>query len=286
MPLQRIFSISGVTENKTNYLMKDGSQEFLLKPMTIKHATFSYIGDTEDMLERFDVISYSAPLTYDPYYIEGDLWLHVTAGSLKDPQAGNIYVVVNQTWALQLSPDANPLYFDGYRETFVTETDMNYGGAKQVLSTPFLFYFGLRPEKTALDMLIKYFGPKDAFLLSERIPCPNPGATPTPSSTPALSRLPILMPTPTPTPTPSISSGSLGFSYRGNLWACSGGACGSYINNIAIHNFQALSEGYFYKLPGGGQIIEITAPNPLGGGSSYVLWDGDRWSTCDGACSS
>ena len=39
----------------------------------------------------------------------------------------------------------------------------NYIGHKQVLSTPFLFYFGLRPDKTALDILIKYYGPKGAF---------------------------------------------------------------------------------------------------------------------------
>ena len=285
MPLQRIFSISGTTEDKTNYLMKDGLQEFLLKPMTINHPTFSYVGGTEDMLERFDVISYDAPLTYDPSFIEGDLWLEVLSGSLSNPQSGSIYIVINKMWVAVDDP-LNPYttyYFEGVRETFIPETVINYDGTKQVLSTPFLFYFGLRPEKTALDILIKYFGPKGAFLLSESIPCPNPGATPTPSSTPALSRLPLLTPTPTPTPTPS--SGSVTYSYRGNLWACGGGVCGSFITNIAISNFQALSEGYFYKLPGGNQIIEITAPNPSGGGSDYTLWDGDRWPTCDGACS-
>ena len=46
---------------------------------------------------------------------------------------------------------------------FIFETTKNYSGSKQVLSTPFLFYFGIAPGKTAFDKLIKYFGPKNGL---------------------------------------------------------------------------------------------------------------------------
>jgi hypothetical protein len=210
MPLQRLFSISGITDTKSNYLMSDGEEEYLLKPMTINHEDFWFYGAHEDSLERFEVISYGIPPTFpgsaQPLYAEGDLWLYVLSGSLRDPQSGILYAVVNSTWTPQ--PAQN--YFDGVYETFVPQTILNYWGSKQVLSTPFQFYFGLKPEKTALDVLIKYFGPKGAFP-TESTPCPNYGIMPTPSATPAASLLPIPSrpstsnPWASPSPTPSVT---------------------------------------------------------------------------------
>ena len=49
----------------------------------------------------------------------------------------------------------------------IKPTTNNYGGEKQILSTPFLFYFGLRPGRTAVDKFIQRFGPKGAFPQSE-----------------------------------------------------------------------------------------------------------------------
>jgi hypothetical protein len=166
MKLQRIFSVSTYNASTTNYLMADGEEEYLLKPMTILHPTFTFQGDYQNnMLERFEVISNQAPNTTTngaASFIEGDLWLHVLtyAGSdyRKDPISGDIYVVVNKTWMKQSQKFVNQQY-----ENFVFETTKNYSGSKQVLSTPFLFYFGITPGKTAFDKLIKYFGPKNAF---------------------------------------------------------------------------------------------------------------------------
>jgi hypothetical protein len=158
MKLQRIFSISNTMNTSTNYNMFDGEEEYLLRPMTTSHSTFSTQGNYEDMLERFENISMSAPTGSAIGFTEGDMWLHVLTGSVKDPLTGNIYVVVNQTWTLQ-----SQQYQKDVWETFITETIENYTGNKQVLSTPFLFYFGLRPEKTSIDLLIKHFGPKGAF---------------------------------------------------------------------------------------------------------------------------
>jgi hypothetical protein len=202
MKLQRLFSISGTTStNPTNYVMKDGEEEYLLKPMTTIHDTFMFDGAYEDMLERFEMISWSAPASTDGF-IEGDLWLKVLSGSLSDPQSGKLYVMVNGLWTLQSQE-----YFDNFWETFVPQTIVNYIGNKQVLSTPFLFYFGLKPEKTALDLLIKYFGPKGAFGTSGSTCPPVIGATPTPSATPAASLLPLPTPSSTwigPSPSPTL----------------------------------------------------------------------------------
>ena len=38
-----------------------------------------------------------------------------------------------------------------------------YDGTKQILSTPYQFYFGLKAGKTGLDKFIDLFGPKGAF---------------------------------------------------------------------------------------------------------------------------
>jgi len=227
MPLQRIFSISGITETKTNYLMADGEEEYILKPMTINHETFSLTGDTEDMLERFEVIDYLAP---DPnnveQYVEGDLWLQAlswgSAGPYKDPWIGYIYVVVNKIWVIQPElyvSDTSGESQENIRETFVPQTAINYWGeinnAKQVLSTPFLFYFGLKPGKTALDLLIKYYGPKDVFTPEEEIICAVSEITTTPipsGSIPVPSSSPIL---PSPTP-PAPSPSPLVYYYRLN----------------------------------------------------------------------
>jgi hypothetical protein len=174
MKLQRMFSISGATSTTTNYLMGDGEEEYLLKPMTITHPQYSFTGNTTDSLERFENITcgnsecgdiIEIPPTGNGLaqgHVEGDIWLVVTSGTTRDPLSGTTYVVVNKTWVQQ--PDK---YVKDYRETFLFQTQINYGGSKQVLSTPFLFYFGLRPDKTSLDTLIKYYGPKGAFPSAE-----------------------------------------------------------------------------------------------------------------------
>lgn len=173
MKLQRLYSIGDASSTTTNYVMADGEEEYLLKPITITHDTFSFTGNTTNALERYEVISYNAPISTDPTlytysgatdYVEGDLWLHVQSGTTKDPLSGTTYVVVwdtvlhKQRWTAQADT-----YVKDYRESFIYQTVQNYTGTKQVLSTPFLFYFGIRPQKSAIDLLIKYYGPKGAF---------------------------------------------------------------------------------------------------------------------------
>jgi hypothetical protein len=154
MKLQRIKSINNINATTTNYIFNGNNEEYLLKPITITHDSFYFSGNTSDSLERFEVVSLNIPTNANSF-IEGDLWLKVTEGTIKDPIIGDIYVVVNKMWVKQGKQYAKNVY-----ETFLAQTQNNYTGNKQVLSTPFLFYFGLRPHKTALDELIKYYGPK------------------------------------------------------------------------------------------------------------------------------
>ena len=155
--IQRIVSISGVTETNTNYLFPDGEEEYLLLPMTKEHQTFSYDGNYTDMMERFDRIETVPPTDPASGYTEGDIWLEVLTGDVKSPSTGNIYIVSGQTWSSPIS------YVHNSKELFIFGTAKNYSGNKQVLSTGLQFYFGIRPGKSAFDRLIKYYGPKGAF---------------------------------------------------------------------------------------------------------------------------
>lgn len=223
MPLQRIFSISGATSTQTNYVMPDGEEEYVLKPMTMTHDTFSVTGNTSDSLERFEVISLWPPDTTEGgaiQYVEGDLWLYVVTYDpneyyAKDPWTGIVYVVVNKTWVAQPEwyiSSTSGEQPETIRESFVPQTVLNYIGDKQVLSTPFLFYFGLKPGRTSLDLLIKYYGAKDVFTSEEDIECiisDAPVVTPTgapPTPTPPVTLTPPITVTSTPTPTPTPES--------------------------------------------------------------------------------
>lgn len=168
--LQRMVSISSSTSTTTNYLMPDGEEEFLIKPMTKNHATYFFEGNYTDMLERFEIITLVGGTTPDPViYVEGDLWLevltHGPAGFRKDPYTGNIYVLLNGAWSNAYSYISNA--GSSNREVYLFETVNNYSGTKQVLSTPFHFYFGLKPGNTSYDKFIKYYGPKGAFTSGE-----------------------------------------------------------------------------------------------------------------------
>jgi hypothetical protein len=163
-------------------------------------------------------------------YVEGDVWLQVTSGTKKNPLGGNIYVVVDETWTLEPNQ-----YVSGSKETFLFKTINNYTGSKQVLSTPFLFYFGLRPDKTSLDTLIKYYGPKGVFPSTDS--CVNidvvsdPLASPTP--TPTITVTPTKnISTPTPTPTPTSQTSSSNYQYY-ELKLCGNDSVGSIKYSIS-----------------------------------------------------
>lgn len=136
----------------------DPSDKYLLLPITYDFTglTISNItGTTTD--STFDVIiSGDTHTDYNSEY-PGFMCLVVSGGTLDDPTAGTLYTRYSSgnTWDIQS--------WDSSKSFIIRHTEDYYGGNKQILSTPFLFYFGLRSGKTGLDRFISRFGPQGAF---------------------------------------------------------------------------------------------------------------------------
>jgi hypothetical protein len=93
---------------------------------------------------------------------EGFTYLYITSGTTITPLTGILYTRVGNAGNWSSIP------WDSTLITYIIKpTEYNYNGNQQILSTPFLFYFGLRPGNTAVDKFIERFGPKDAFSSSE-----------------------------------------------------------------------------------------------------------------------
>ena len=140
----------------------DSTYNYLLFPMTKTYSgdTFTIAGaDVND--GSFNVEDTTdVHLNYNNQE-EGFTVLHITSGSTANPLGGTLWIRVGDVggWT------SKPWNFDV--DFILKPTQLNYTGNKQILSTPFLFYFGLRPGKTAVDKFIKLFGPKGAFPSAE-----------------------------------------------------------------------------------------------------------------------
>lgn len=150
----------------------DTSDQYLLLPMTntFSGLTFSTSNLTDDV--DFDVVSTSSGYTaYNTEY-PGFTYLYVTSGDTTTPLAGTLYTRVG---AVSGSTISGITITNGWaQQSWSTTTDFiirptidYYTDTKQILSTPFLFYFGLKNGKTGLDKFIEYFGDKGAFTSAE-----------------------------------------------------------------------------------------------------------------------
>ncbi len=154
-PLQGMtygYSISG-TPN-------DSSDRYLLLPITNNFSGLTITGNVTTEVS-FDVISaVDDHVNYDTQY-PGFVYLYVTGGTVDTPLSGIIYARYGSAGNWWSTPwDANSIDFILYKtEDYYYRPSNN----KQILSTPFLFYFGLRPGKTGVDKFIDLFGPKGAF---------------------------------------------------------------------------------------------------------------------------
>ena len=139
----------------------DPSDEYLLLPITnnFSGVTIPSIGVTNPI--EFDEISTTDNhLNYDTQY-PGFTFLYVTAGTITDPTIGTLYVRYGTAGQWQtISWTSNTDFILFAREDY-------YNGTKQILSTPFQFYFGLKAGKTGMDKFIDLFGPKGAFPSAE-----------------------------------------------------------------------------------------------------------------------
>lgn len=139
----------------------DSSDKYLLLPMTYTFSGLTINTDNATNIVDFDVIETTDNHTvYDSEY-PGFTYLYVSSGNTITPMAGTLYTRYGNagTW------DTKSWNFTD--DFIIRKTQDYYSGTKQILSTPFMFYFGLRPGKTGVDKFIQYFGDKGAFTSAE-----------------------------------------------------------------------------------------------------------------------
>jgi hypothetical protein len=158
-PLQGMtyaYNLTGATD--------DSSDKYLLLPITYNGTgtTISIQGSDfiSDEGYQFDaVVSGITGNEYQQYSSEypGYTVLVVTSGTTETPLAGTLWTRYGNagTWDSQS--------WDKFKDFIIKKTQDYYNGPHQILSTPFMFYFGLRPGATGVDKFIERFGPKDAF---------------------------------------------------------------------------------------------------------------------------
>lgn len=156
--------LKGMTYNYKFTGFTDTTYDYTLFPMTKGYTGNTFNGP--DLNEgSFDEEDFFVDnhLSYNNQY-EGFTYLYITSTGVTtnppfyEPTAGTLLTRVGNAggWS------STPWTLSGV--TYIIKpTENNYIGDKQILSTPFLFYFGLRPGKTAVDKFIERYGPKGAF---------------------------------------------------------------------------------------------------------------------------
>jgi hypothetical protein len=153
--------LQGMTHNYAFSGFTDSTYDYVLFPMTKTYTGFTRDGaDINDV--GFDIESLNDLHTNYNQQEEGFTYLYVTGGTLNSPTNGVLYTRVGN------AGNWSSIIWDSSTITYIIKpTQNNYNGNTQILSTPFLFYFGLRPGDTAVDKFIERFGPKGAFPSAE-----------------------------------------------------------------------------------------------------------------------
>ena len=246
-PLQGMtygYNISGVPN--------DSSDKYLLLPMTYTFSGLTISGNTVDEID-FDEISDTD--NHNKFNLEypGFTYLYVTARGTQVLTDGSNQLVnapTGGTLYTRVGPAETTFTYQGititngwHQQTWSSNVDYiirptfdYYSGNRQILSTPFQFYFGLMAGKTGMDKFVDLFGPKGAFNLLEcdTTPPPPPLSTITPTPTPTNTPTPSIStytPTPTPTETSSTPSGFYYSSIFGTYPVTSPGNAQLRINN-------------------------------------------------------
>jgi hypothetical protein len=155
--------LQGMTYNYN--LTGDTSDQYLLLPMTYTFSGLTIIGNSEisGTTVEFDVVSDVDDHT--SYNTQYPGFTYLFADSETNPTSGTLYTRYG---------DAGTDGIVGWQSTAWTNTTFTikrtqdyYSGNKQILSTPFQFYFGLNAGKTGMDKFIDLFGPKGAFPSAE-----------------------------------------------------------------------------------------------------------------------
>ena len=156
-PLQGMtygYTLTGVND--------DPSDKYLLLPMTNTFSGLTITGMNLTNEIEFDVIipSGSTHTTYNSEY-PGYTVLKSSSNEINNPTSGTLYIRYGTAGTWQTIPWNTGVDF------ILPQRQDYYSGTKQILSTPFQFYFGLKAGKTGLDKFIDLFGPKGAFPSAE-----------------------------------------------------------------------------------------------------------------------
>ena len=148
--------LQGMTKNYK--YTGDSTHKYILFPMTKLYSgdTFTYTGVTyADVIANVETTG----TTHTNYsnQEEGFTVLEIATGTEDTPLTGTLWIRTGETGNWASKSWNNDVDF------IIKPTTVNYNNTKQILSTPFLFYFGLRPGKTAVDKFVQRFGPKGAF---------------------------------------------------------------------------------------------------------------------------
>ena len=134
----------------------------LYVPMTYTFSGLTITGNVEisGTTIEFDIVSTSSGYTLHNSQYPGFTYLHVTGGTEDNPTSGTLYTRYGDAGLWQSTAWTNTTFT-------IKRTQDYYSGNKQILSTPFQFYFGLNAGKTGMDKFIDLFGPKGAFPSAE-----------------------------------------------------------------------------------------------------------------------
>jgi hypothetical protein len=164
--------LQGMTLNYAHSL--DESYPYVLYPITKEYTgqtislnNIEYVRISNDFnIEYLNEINGQLSNVIDNTHLnynnqeEGFTFLYVTDGdgTLSGATEGKLYTRVGEignNWVIN--------NWTNNIDYFIKPTSTNYNGNLQILSTPFMFYFGLKPGKTAIDKFINQFGPLGSF---------------------------------------------------------------------------------------------------------------------------
>jgi hypothetical protein len=152
----------------------DSSDQYLLLPMTYNFSGITLTSGFNTGFDfEFDEISTASDRSSFDREYPGFTFLHVTSGTVDNPISGTMYTRVGPVGHTTSSPYTitngwASLAWDNTKDFIIRPTLDYYSGSnKQILSTPFMFYFGLRNGKTGVDKFIQLFGDIGAFTSAE-----------------------------------------------------------------------------------------------------------------------
>lgn len=140
----------------------DVSDKYLLLPITNDFSGLTITGLSVTEAVEFDEISTSDISTDFTLQYPGYTYLYVTGGTISNPTSGKLYIRNGS------SPNYQTINWNTGIDFILPRRQDYYGSnTKQILSTPYQFYFGLKAGKTGLDKFIDQYGPKGAFTSAE-----------------------------------------------------------------------------------------------------------------------